>query len=379
MILSIKYYLRRRIIFKILQSISFYKKKIIVLSGISYILKRKRSSFVPYIITLRLTSDCNFSCIMCEKSSMDDTIYTTPVHMDFDKLSLLLRKYSKYIVLLKLHGGEPLLYSNIIELLKLLNQLNIKFSLITNGSLLTEDICQLLMVNCIELEISIDSVDEKLYKKIRRGGDFNLLRNNIKRINRFKEEFKQKQPYLRMVVSVFNFNIRELKGTIDFAKTESIDEVVVLEGTFYNTKYINEEDFIKINLGLVRNVVKEVSDYAKTIDVLVNFKSNIFKSENDKEMLRKKRVQRCFYYYSMIDVAPNFDVSLCAVSECIYNLNKNSLHELWNSNNSKIVKNRLLLNKNIYPDTCRYCKQFYMKNYKSYIDYQKEHRYWIVK
>lgn len=381
MIIPIKYRQRKSIIIELLKSITFNKFRIIFISWISYLLKTKESASVPFILTLHLTYDCNFSCIMCQKSSIDSTIYSSnPTHMDFNKLDKLLKENSKNIVYVKLIGGEPLLYKHIKRLISLLNNLNIKYTIITNGSLLTEEISKLLLKNCLEISFSIDSADKEMYKYIRRGGDLSLLQNNIQFLNKIKEESNRRTPFLRVSVAVFSFNITGLKGIVDFSMKHNINEVVVLEGSFYNTPYIDNDNFIKNNLDLVKNIVPEILSYANRKGIFINFKSPIFfKKRNDKQSSSEKRMfSNCFYYFSSIVLSPIFDVALCATSEHVDNLDNKSLREIWNYKNSKIVKNRELLSKSEYPETCRYCKQYCSKNYESYIDYQKSNHYWKI-
>lgn len=381
MIIPIKYRLKKSIIFEILKSLTLNKFLIIFISGISYLFKTKKSASVPFILTLQLTYDCNFSCIMCQKSSVDPTVYSSnPIHMDFNKLEKLLNKNSKSIVYLKLIGGEPLLYKHIKELLSLLNKLNIKYSLITNGSLLNEEICRLILKNCLEISISIDSADKKMYKHIRRGGDLSLLEKNIQFLNKIKKESNNRTPFLRVSVAVFLFNITGLKRVVDFSKKHNINELVILEGSFYNTPYIKNEDFIKNDPELIKKIIPEILNYADKTGVLINFKSLIFsKTQNDIQASAKKEMfKNCVYHYSTIVLSPNFDAALCAMSDYVENLTNKSFKEIWNSDNSKIVKNRVMLKKSEYPKTCRYCKQYCSNNYKSYIDYQESNHYWRI-
>ena len=192
----------------ILSSLSYFKIVNILISLISFFFKRRTSGKAPIILSINLTYRCNYSCIMCQKSSVVKNVYkSNPKDMNYDKLEKLLKENAKYISIIRLHGGEPLYFGEIIRLIDLLNQLKMKFAFITNGSLLTPEISKKLMKNCIEISFSIDSVDNEEYSKIRYPGNLEIVSGNIKYLNQLKKETKSQTPILNIAATMFSFNI----------------------------------------------------------------------------------------------------------------------------------------------------------------------------
>lgn len=377
-----KYYVRRHIIFEILKSLSFIKLFVLFISWISFLFKSTKSGKIPFALTLHLTYKCNFSCIMCQKSSLDPTVYSLNLpEMSYAGLCKLLKENSTHIIYINLHGGEPLLYSNIKQLINLLNEINIKYSLITNGSLFTQEISRSLIKNCLEISFSIDSADKNKFAKIRKGGDLDIIEHNIEMLNKLKEGYKKITPFLRLTATVFNFNIDDLKGLVDFAKRNNFKEITLQEGTFYNTPEIKEKDFIKNNLLIVKKAVKGLREYADKQGVLLNHNSPVFDPEQHKKQIpsKPKKHKRCFYYYHYINITPTLDVSICNISDPIENLDGNSLQDIWNGKDSNMMKNRILLSRNEYPETCRYCRHYDSNPHTSYVEFQKSNHYWEIK
>ncbi len=111
---------RIHLVFMLLKSLSFSKWRVLLVNLISYLLKRETSGHIPSVLTINLTYRCNYSCIMCQKSSNDETVYSgDPKDMNFDQLETLLRDNARHLSIVKLHGGESLYFLNIIPLINL--------------------------------------------------------------------------------------------------------------------------------------------------------------------------------------------------------------------------------------------------------------------
>ncbi|MDR2409063.1 MAG: radical SAM protein [Bacteroidales bacterium] len=121
-------------------------------------------------IVLKITSKCNLSCKYCYVYNKGDTSYVNEPHVISDDIIVkLLQKLNYYCELHKLnnffivfHGGEPLLaghkfYEKFISLSnKIVKYTKVGYALQTNGTLLTEEWCNLLKDLNIHVGISID-------------------------------------------------------------------------------------------------------------------------------------------------------------------------------------------------------------------------------
>ena len=89
-------------------------------------------------IRLEITSHCNLMCEYCHNSkysNRDDDMTT-------EEIMLLIRNLKKQYPINKilLTGGEPLVNKDICKIIGLITSLGIKADMVTNGTLLTEEL-----------------------------------------------------------------------------------------------------------------------------------------------------------------------------------------------------------------------------------------------
>lgn len=75
----------------------------------------------------------------------------------------------------------------------------------------------------IELHIALDGATSESYKKYRRGGDFDLILYNVKKIVELKKKFKSLTPYLRWQFLTFEHNKHEHEKAIEMAREIGFD------------------------------------------------------------------------------------------------------------------------------------------------------------
>lgn len=140
-----------------------------------------------------LSSLCNFSCVYCyEKGQlsgetvMSEKTLESTIKWYADRLEK--GKYSDFNICL--YGGEPLLCEGLLRSfvtkmrqLSIDKNVNLTFTMITNGYLLKRDICQFLLSNGLkEVQITLDGCEDTHNKRrmLTTGeGTFNVIINNI--------------------------------------------------------------------------------------------------------------------------------------------------------------------------------------------------------
>ena len=84
-------------------------------------------------IYIEITNICNLKCKFCPETTR------TKQFMSVENFEEVIRKIAKFTKLVCLHvKGEPLLHSNLEELLKILEKYNLKANITTNGTLLKD-------------------------------------------------------------------------------------------------------------------------------------------------------------------------------------------------------------------------------------------------
>jgi cyclic pyranopterin phosphate synthase len=133
-------------------------------------------------LRLSLTDRCNFRCIYCSNGSVpltprDDLLSLGELESIVGVMAEMGIKY------IRLTGGEPLLRKGIEKLITRLKRIpGIQtVGLTTNGLLLEEKLEGILRAGVDSLNVSVDSLNEKLFSEITRGGDLRKVLRGIKR------------------------------------------------------------------------------------------------------------------------------------------------------------------------------------------------------
>ena len=143
----------------------------------------KQISFVtkPPLDTvyIEITKSCNLRCIHC----YDDAQFgNSSNHLTNSELTDIIDKCDELGVIdFVITGGEPLMYDGILDILNYIKKRRMDFSLFTNGTLLQEEtVKELSKLNPEYVAVSVDSLNEDVYKKIRGGGSLKKVLGNIK-------------------------------------------------------------------------------------------------------------------------------------------------------------------------------------------------------
>lgn len=161
----------------------------------------KRNLEYPKEIILEVTNRCNLKCRFChfhgeeakrrrELGSMDKRIWNKVL----DEIS----QWNKPCGLLTHGAGEPLLYSDLVELLTRASDIKrLSVGFMTNGMLLTEEISKKLVelqVNSIAL--SIDGINPETHDYFRRNADLRIIEKNVETLINLKEKAGSNFPLL---------------------------------------------------------------------------------------------------------------------------------------------------------------------------------------
>jgi hypothetical protein len=143
-------------------------------------------------VFLEVTNNCNFRCNFCPLAISE----RPPEHMDTELAKHIIQQLheSRYRNILCFHLlGEPLLHSDIHEILRFAQERSYRTLLLTNGSLLTRDNIKSLFDGCLgEIVISMQLIDEQTFplrgssiswnqylSRIRQAVNYKLTHNTV--------------------------------------------------------------------------------------------------------------------------------------------------------------------------------------------------------
>jgi radical SAM protein with 4Fe4S-binding SPASM domain len=268
----------------------------------------------PYVIEIELTNHCNMSCIHCHRSIMD----RKQGYMQMYVFRKFIDEIATFpLAFLRIVGqGESALHPQFHEMMHYAAGKSIKIELVTNGSVFNRySFEEILKWDIDIMGISIDGVDKEDYMRIRKGGDYDQLENNIKNFYLYRNSRKCMYPLICVRNVIFPENTHQ----------QIID---------YKSRWLNSADVITFN----------------TLQTYENSGSQGI-----------SECERCREFFFEAHIRYDGSVLLCqhqfvyGENEIIGNLKDSSLKEIWRS--ERLIEMRRLHRTKDFPLTCRLCRE----------------------
>ena len=141
----------------------------------------------PTSVDIFLTSRCNLDCVHCFSSTEDRTIHEMPTNQlrsIFEQLEIL------GVFEVRINGGEPFLHPGIREILMDLKERSFRKVILTNGTLLDEEMANLLKTAEVVPTVSLDDSEANTHDLFRGSkGSFNRTVGALKLLQRLKIQY----------------------------------------------------------------------------------------------------------------------------------------------------------------------------------------------
>lgn len=214
------------------------------------------------------TSRCNLSCKMCFRHSWIDEDLGDISENTFFEVVKYMEKYRPETVFFG-GMGEPLIHGNICNMIEKSAECAENVELITNASLLNEEMSESLInlgITC--LWISMDGFSAEEYEKIRLGGRFEKITKNIKIFNRARNNKKTKLGITFVVMEENEPQLELINGFCDEYGVDIINISHAIPGDDKNSAREFYEK--KIPVGKMKRIEREVSEYQKDSCPFIN-------------------------------------------------------------------------------------------------------------
>ncbi|MDR0467775.1 MAG: radical SAM protein [Campylobacteraceae bacterium] len=253
---------------------------------------------------------CNYDCLYCELKGAKtvDKVKNPPLVVDVIKdVTLSLLKYTDIEVITITANGEPTLYPNLKELVSQLNKIKKekKLLILSNASTISSETIQDALLDIDIVKLSLDSADEKIFKKLDRPHKQINLQDVINGMIEFRKKFKNSLVLEVLVVKDLNDTKEEFEklnlvfnkikpdrvdiGTIDRPSAYKVDAVTVDRLEFLS-KFIEN---IPVNIAKRDKNIKGVYDLNK--DEILSLLKKRPQSEGDVKNIMSKKTQQNFF------------------------------------------------------------------------------------
>jgi len=334
----------------LLKTIKFFKKnkRLPIFGEIKRYFRIKQPKMpMPFFIQLEPTTKCNFDCVMCTRSTF------SPERLNKDLSLIEFKKILQEIPSIrriKLQGiGEPFLNKYLEEILQYGKQKNISFDTVTNGSLLHKKINLIPYFDSVT--ISLDSTDKKIFEKIRRHSNYDLIINNLKKIT-FLRKQKRWQTKIRISTVITHLNYHNIRKIIDLAIELDLDEVGFVEIENWTVErestYVFEKQFInqerKLSSAINKDIIQLKKEYSSIIKI------DLLPSD--------PRKNHCLWPFYHVYITVDGYITPCCIraNPQIFNFGnifRDNFKKIWDGNKYQNFRKSLMLN--TYNPICDNC------------------------
>lgn len=274
----------------------------------------------PLFLEVESTYACNYRCPSCPRTAIMHENRGGSLSTELlDKLFHEAEKYKMPSITFS-HGGEPLMRKDLAGLINKAKKAGIIDRMFhTNGYLLNYDrSVELIESGLTKINISIDAASSDVYDKVRVGGDYSRVVDNVEGFLRAKKECGKSYPRVRVSFVVSDDNKHEQSKFYDLWKDK-----------------VNVVSFQKLY------------DFEK---------SHSAKGSIVNECSAKKH--KCSQLWQLLTINCNGDISICEHdynhAHVIGNLHTHTIKECWHSD--KLNMFRQLHNDDRYYEIPMCCK-----------------------
>ncbi|PKO17272.1 MAG: GTP 3',8-cyclase MoaA [Chloroflexi bacterium HGW-Chloroflexi-10] len=137
-------------------------------------------------LRISVTDRCNYRCVYCMPPDGINAVGHSEI-MRFEEILKVVRVAADYgVSKIRLTGGEPLVRHGIVDLVRMIRKvpgIN-EITLTTNGYLLAKYARELKEAGLTRVNISLDTLDPDLFRKITRNGDINSIWEGIEAVEK---------------------------------------------------------------------------------------------------------------------------------------------------------------------------------------------------
>lgn len=303
--------------------------------------------FYPINIDIEPTIKCNINCEFCQSSTLKR-----------NKNSICLSEFKKIInsiphtVKINIQGmGEPLLNSDIFDMISYAKMKKNYVMITTNGTLLSEKTSEKIISSGLDrLIISFDSAEKESYEMIRNGANFDKVVNNISNFMRMRDS--RKKPFVSLWMLGQKKTISNLKEMIHIAKEMNVDALVLqLNIADWGKKtWVKAAERLKLD--------EKDSIHIKQAMIEAKKKRLLFFVNDQYTLFKKNKKKKCVWPWGGTYVSSDgYVVPCCLIADPnIYNFGNifnQDFDQIWN--NEKYKKFRRNIKKNKIPSFCKSC------------------------
>lgn len=309
----------------------------------------------PISILWDITYRCNMKCNHC---LIDDKTGTEEMKLkDIKKILSELKKFHVFVI--NFSGGEPLVRTDFLDILKATSELNFGIRLSTNGLLITEKILEKFVdldVFCIQF--SLDGIGVT-------HDNFRGIKNAYKKTLDATQLAVEKGFYTTISTMITSQNINEIPDLINLAVTMEVSSLKL--NTFMPVgRGKKNKDIFVVPKKRLKELSVEVSKIKKKYEKLIDLQIDSLypwlinsqgKLQNNPNFIAISPKIKCSAGQTNLVISPNGTVYPCPYLSdfSLGNVLNTPISEIWNNNNGILGKFRNQTQSNL-KGKCNNCQ-----------------------
>ena len=202
----------------------------------------------PPCLQIEPSSICNYRCVFCFETdpTFNKKKFGHMGTMQLDMFKNIVDQAENHVEFITIASrGEPLVSKNINEMLNYTKNKFLNLKLNTNASLLNEKLCHTILQGGVQtIVFSADAADEKMYKKLRVGGNLNKVLKNIETFQTIREKQYSKNKIISRVSGVKVSQEQSFESMLELWGN-LVDQVAFVEYNPWENTYLRKENDIK--------------------------------------------------------------------------------------------------------------------------------------
>ena len=215
------------------------------LSKVEMKLGRNRLLSYPYELTIDVSNKCNLHCPYCP-TGRGEQGGRGRGNISYDLFADILNELGPYVYTLELFNwGEAFFNRDLPQLIACAGQHDVATIISSNLSFpMTDDyVRSVISAGLTRLTAAVDGADQRSYETYRRGGNFDLVMQNLRTFVRIKRELGSATPHLCWQYLVFAHNEYCIDTARQLAMDLGIENFSVLGGLYDDPSWAPQRSY----------------------------------------------------------------------------------------------------------------------------------------
>jgi len=314
----------------------------------------------PEAIEVEVTTRCHLKCVICEHTYWNEP----PKDMSFDEFKRIVDQFPR-LKWIGLSGiGSAFLNKDFLRMLRYLKEKNVFVEFYDTFDLIDREIAkELVQIGVDKIWMSLDAAKKETYEKIRVGGNFDRVINNLKDLIDVKKRFKTPLPEIWFHYIMNKYNVTEMPEYIKLVHSIVNKSRTNYATLVFFTSLLYFDKVENLKPVLTEEIKAHVSEMAKKYNLFINWNENV---------LANKTISDCTKWTEPFVLATGHVQPCCAINEandrdyqkrhCFGNLLTEDFRDIWRSNKFGELKRRI--HEGIFPEICKNCRIYKRRNLK---------------